>query len=149
MYIAHRGNLNGPNKEYENKPDYLLEAINKGFYVETDLWYIDEKLLLGHDYPQYEIQVDFLLSIKNKLFCHCKNIDALYFLINNYSEIECFFHDNDKCVLTSKNRLWTYPGEKLTTLSICVMPETVNQIPNNCYGICTDFPIKYINYHLF
>ena len=74
IFIAHRGNLNGPNSIDENKPDYLLEAINKGYYVETDLWVIDNKLFLGHDKPQYEINIDFLLNIKDKLFCHCKNI---------------------------------------------------------------------------
>ena len=142
--IAHRGNLNGPNPEHENKPEYLLLAISKGCYVETDLWLIDEKLYLGHDNPQYEINIDFLLSITDKLFCHCKNIPALYFIINNYPIIECFFHDKDECVLTSKNHIWNYPGTILTVKSICVMPERCNQlIEMPCYGICTDYVIVY------
>ena len=77
-YIAHRGNLNGPNQIDENKPEYLLHAINEGYYVETDLWVIEDKLYLGHDIAQYEININFLLKIKEKLFCHCKNIKALY-----------------------------------------------------------------------
>jgi hypothetical protein len=143
IFIAHRGNLNGPNSIDENKPDYLLEAINKGYYVETDLWVIDNKLFLGHDKPQYEINIDFLLNIKDKLFCHCKNISALYFIINNYSEIECFYHDKDECVLTSKNHIWNFPGSELTMSSICVMPERVNYKVTNCFGICSDFIIIY------
>lgn len=144
IYIAHRGNINGPDKVNENKPEYLLYAISQGFYVETDLWIIESELFLGHDEPQYKITIDFLLEIKDNLFCHCKNIDALHFILKNAPDIECFFHDEDECVLTSKNHIWNYPGKKLTKLSICVMPERVNQTPKNCFGVCTDFPIKYM-----
>ena len=145
--IAHRGNINGPNQEKENNPKYLLEAIKKGYYVETDLWVISignkEKLYLGHDEPKYEIDIRFLLDIKDKLFCHCKNIKALKFITTNHPEIECFFHDIEDCVLTSKNKIWTNVGKELTEKSICVMPERVNQVPKNCLGVCTDFPNNY------
>ena len=66
--IAHRGNINGPNKEKENKPEYIIEAINKGYYVEIDLWLIDDKLYLGHDNPQYVIEETFLSDIEKKQF---------------------------------------------------------------------------------
>lgn len=145
ILIAHRGNLNGPNKKLENSPEYIMSAIKKGYYVELDLWFINDKLYLGHDTPDYEITIDFLLNIKNKLFCHCKNIQALRLIVGKFPEIECFFHDNDDVVLTSKNKLWTFPGKELTPLSICVMPERSKQIPKNCYGICSDFVIKYKN----
>jgi hypothetical protein len=146
IYIAHRGNMFGPNLYDENKPDYLLKAIKSGFYVETDLWIIDSELFLGHDHPQYKIDIDFLINIKDKLFCHCKNIDALNYILTYYPFINCFFHDKDDCVLTSNNLIWTFPGKKLTSKSICVMPEYVNQVPDNiCYGICTDYINKYIN----
>ena len=150
LIIAHRGNINGPNIEYENKPEYLLKAINTGYFIETDLWVIENnneyKLFLGHDKPQYEINIEFLLNIKEKLFCHCKNIKALKFIITNYPEIECFFHDIEECTLTSKNKIWNNVGKELTEKSICVMPERVNQTPKNCLGVCTDFPIKYKNF---
>jgi len=143
LFIAHRGNLYGPNLEHENKPEYLLNAINEGYYVETDLWLIDDKLYLGHDNPQYEISITFLLEIKNNLFCHCKNISALHFIISNYPEIECFYHDKDDCVLTSKNHIWNFPGSELTNISICVMPERVEQyISKYCYGVCTDYVVN-------
>jgi hypothetical protein len=148
IYIAHRGNLNGPNPINENKPEYLLEAISKGFHVETDLWVINNELYLGHDKPTYKIDIYFLLNIKEYLYCHCKNIDALYYIINNHKDIECFYHNNDECVLTSKKYLWNFPGTKLTKLSICVMPEYVNQeIDPICYGVCSDYVynIKYIS----
>jgi hypothetical protein len=84
------------------------------------------------------------VNIKDELFCHCKNIAALYFIICNYPEIECFYHDKDECVLTSKHHIWNYPGSELNTISICVMPERVNQqVTNDCYGVCTDYPILF------
>ena len=106
------------------------------------MWFVENKLYLGHDdIPQYEIHIVFLLKIKDKLFCHCKNIEALQFIIINYPEIECFYHNEDECVLTSKKHIWNFPGSKLTSISICVMPEVVNQkIINKSYGICKDFP---------
>lgn len=141
IFIAHRGNLFGPDPANENKPEYLLEAISKGFYVETDLWVFGNRLFLGHNIPQYEIEIDFLLKIKNNLFCHCKNINALYYIIKHYNtEIECFFHNNDECVLTSKQKIWNSPGKELSSLSICVMPEIVSQqIDTTCFGVCSDF----------
>jgi hypothetical protein len=145
IYIAHRGNINGPNPENENKPEYLFKAIEEGFHVETDLWLIDNILYLGHDEPQYKIEIDFL-KIKDKLFCHCKNVDALYFILKNFNDIECFFHNEDECVLTSKNHIWNYPGTKCTSLSICVMPERVNQKTNDIwFGICSDYVSQLLN----
>lgn len=149
-YIAHRGNLYGPNPNEENKPEYLLKAIDYRFYVETDLWVLDDgKLFLGHDEPQYEIADEFLIDIKDWLFCHCKNINALRYMLVNHPYIECFYHKNDDCVLTSKQNIWNYPGTQLTDLSYCVMPEMKNiSLKNieksNCLGVCTDHIYKYM-----
>ena len=33
IYIAHRGNTDGPNPNRENDPTYIDEAINAGFNV--------------------------------------------------------------------------------------------------------------------
>tara|TARA_B110000008_G_C16735623_1_gene470513 strand:- start:484 stop:684 length:201 start_codon:yes stop_codon:yes gene_type:complete len=63
IIIAHRGNIYGPNKENENKPEYLIKAITNNLYVELDLWKIDNELFLGHDNPQYKINIDFLLKL--------------------------------------------------------------------------------------
>lgn len=144
IYIAHRGNLEGPNPEKENHPDYIKAALDKGFDVEIDVWNIDGKWLLGHDGPEHEVNVSFLTNIG--LWHHCKNIQALYYV--NYfrpkNSYNCFFHDTDDAVLTSNGYLWTYPGKELTSDSIAVMPERVPDwdISKAC-GICTDFPIKY------
>ena len=108
---------------------------------------------MGHDLPQYKINYSFLIKYKCKLFIHCKNIEALHFILNKNDDLECFFHDNDDCVLTSKGNIWTYPGKILTEKSICVMPERTENYNDydirRCIGICSDYVSKYthlINY---
>ena len=142
IFIAHRGNTNGSNYQEENKENHLLKAIEQGYFVETDLWVVDDLLYLGHDEPQYNIDSTFIEEITSKLFCHCKNIDALNYMLYNHHNVECFFHESDACVLTSKNRIWTYPGNILRPQSICVMPEyskTKYKDFSHCYGVCSDY----------
>lgn len=138
--IAHRGNISGPQLDLENNPKYLNNAISKGYDVEVDVWYINNKLYLGHDEPQYQIELDYL---KNEHFwCHCKNIEALEFLLDN--EVHCFFHDNDDATLTSRGFIWTFPKKKLTKSSICVLPENgFDENLNYCTGICSDYITTY------
>ena len=136
IFISHRGNLTGNNSEKENDPRYILEAISKGYECEIDVWSIKDRLYLGHDEPQYEINLKFLQN--NKLWCHAKNLTALeYMLLHN---VHCFWHQEDDYTITSKGIIWTYPGKKLTKSSICVMPEKTNKEINlsGCLGVCSD-----------
>jgi hypothetical protein len=133
--ISHRGNINGPTSR-ENHPDYISEALELGYDVEVDVWYISGKLYLGHDRADYEIDISFLND--NRIWCHCKNIEALKLLVEN--NIHCFFHNNDDVTLTSKGFLWTYPERQLTERSICVLPEIgFHKGIEKCYAICSDF----------
>lgn len=143
IYIAHRGNLNGPNKEKENHPDYIDEAISKKFDVEIDLWLVDGSYFLGHDAPQYRINTEWLLRRTDSLWVHCKNIDAITTLDPNYFNF--FWHENDTVVLTSKGNLWAFPGKQPIKNSIAVMPEWKNDVLDSCLGICTDYVLKYQN----
>lgn len=141
--ISHRGNLNGPNIEQENKPEYIIKALKNNFYVEIDVWFIDNNFYLGHDKPQYLVKKEFLQN--NKFYCHAKNLGALNELIQISNLTNCFSHDKDDYVITSNNKIWAYPGKPLNKNTICCMPELNNIEPNDCYGICSDFPIKYNN----
>ena len=138
--ISHRGNINGSIPKMENKPEYIINAINLGFDVEVDLWIVNDELFLGHDYPQYKINFDYLNNISKKIWIHAKNIDALYFLLK--TKLNFFWHQNDHFTLTSNNYIWTYPDQPITNKSIivCLNYVKMNQIP---YGICTDYPSKY------
>ena len=58
-------------------------------------------------------------------------------------DIHCFWHQEDDVTLTSCGFMWTYPGQKLTNKSICVLPEKSNDSFNDCLGICSDYIINY------
>lgn len=139
--ISHRGNLHGPNVKDENKIDYVLNALHKGYDVEIDVWYIKGIIYLGHDEPQYEVpEFKFFTENKDKLWCHCKNIQALDILLP--LGIHCFVHNKDVATLTSQNYIWLYPCNEIdTNNSICVLPEWFDFNVKNierAVGICTD-----------
>jgi hypothetical protein len=142
-FISHRGNINGRIPEKENHPDYILQAINAGYDVEIDVWYVNNQILLGHDEPQYEISLDFLLSYCHKLWCHAKNFAALTMMHNYKDKLHFFSHDLDTHVLTSKGIIWSYIGKQIDKNTICVMPELATtsytkQDFINCLGFCSD-----------
>ena len=137
ILISHRGNLEGKKKDLENSPEYIQAALEAGFEVEIDVWYVDKKWYLGHDEPNYEIDITFLMN--DKLWCHAKNIESLYELFLYDKNIHYFWHQDDDFTLTSKGYIWTYPGKKLTDMSICVLPERFDYDIINAYGICSDY----------
>lgn len=139
--IAHRGNINGPNLDKENHPDYIKSALNYGYDAEIDVWYLNKKWYLGHDLPQYEVKFDFL--ILNNLWLHAKNGEALHELIKD-ERCNVFYHTDEDWILTSKRFIWTQPTKNLYSGSICVMPELgyTGNI-NSCFGICTDYVYVY------
>lgn len=144
--IAHRGLTEGPNKNLENCPEQIIEAIENNFDCEIDLWVVNSELVLGHDGPQYNIDRNFLIEYSHALWIHAKNLAALRWLTDE-PRLNFFWHQNDDFVITSKGFIWAYPGKELTTRSIMVLPEWDNPtlenftIPN-CYGICSDYVEK-------
>lgn len=142
--IAHRGNLEGPNKDKENHPSYIQQAIEAGFDVEVDVWFEDNSYYLGHDNPLYKISQNFLQN--EKIWCHAKNINAMQKMRDD--AIHYFWHENDKFTLTSKGIPWCYPGNFIKN-GIAVMPESVLSdqnllnLRNQVLGVCTDYPSKF------
>jgi glycerophosphoryl diester phosphodiesterase len=146
--IAHRGNIDGPNPLIENRPETIDKAIDLGFDVEIDIRYdtFDGQFYLGHDDPQYVVTPYWLAQRMEKLWIHCKNIDALYHFATKTGGYNYFWHQEDDYILTSKGYIWTYPGKTYTSKSIIVMPETIINRSNlediggyDCFGICSDF----------
>ena len=142
--ISHRGNLNGKNPVLENNPKYIIEALNKGFSVEIDVWFLEGNFYLGHDEPLFKIENNFLEN--PKLWCHAKNLSALTSL-GKLNTIY-FWHQEDDFTLTSNGYIWTYPKKELSENSICVLPErdkknNFNYQNYNCSGICSDFIEKF------
>lgn len=142
ILISHRGNIEGPNLEKENSTSYINDAIHKGYNVEVDIWVHDDSIFLGHDNPQYEIDFDWIDFRKDKLWLHCKNIEAVEFFYSK-SKLNYFWHDTDNLTITSKGFLWAYPGKQPIKKSIAVLPELHNDNVSSCFGICSDFIKKY------
>lgn len=138
--IAHRGNVNGPDVNRENSPDYIVEAIEKGFDVEVDVWIIDDIIYLGHDEPQYKIDESFIEYISEKSWFHCKNLNALKYFVKHWRH-KYFWHEEDKFTLTSNNIIWTYPGQETSVNSIIVILDREQSINFNekIFGICSDY----------
>ena len=150
ILIAHRGLIFGPDTEIENHPQQILQARNAGYDVEIDVWFVNNRWVLGHDGPVHEIDMKWLYNVNcgrvvsdNHAWIHAKNIDALYELQRLQWQGHLFYHQNDDAVLTNTGYLWTYPGKQLTPLSICVMPEwTDNLLRCNeltVHGFCSDY----------
>lgn len=144
LLIAHRGNTLGPDKGNENKPDYILEALNKGFDCEVDLR-LDQNsdvFYLGHDEKQYQITFDWLLEKKENLWIHCKDFYSLNKLNSIDLGLNYFWHEEDKFTLTSRGYIWTYPNNLISNNSVLVSLSDL--IPNeDCYGICSDYVEKF------
>lgn len=141
--ISHRGNIYGADLSTENKPSQLISCIINGYDVEIDLWVINNELFLGHDAPTYPIDLNWLKTHNKNLWIHCKNINALNLVKDNFN---AFGHDADDYVLTSQKYIWVYPNKPLVCNSIAVLPEkstyTLDEL-RECYSICTDFAYEY------
>lgn len=144
IFISHRGNIENKNVGLENKPSYIDDALHKGYDVEIDVWMIDGKLFLGHDGPQYDITLEWVVDRINNLWVHCKNIESLIYFKNCGHNINFFWHETDTLTLTSKNYIWAYPGKQPIENSIAVMPELYDDNTSLCYGICSDYISNYL-----
>jgi hypothetical protein len=98
---------------------------------------------------EYEISERYLNSIRDHAWIHCKNLLALDFCRRS-DYYNCFSHNEDDAVLTSKGFIWAYPGKEIESdKCIVVLPEHGEQykdlrIPNSFYGVCSDY-IEQVN----
>lgn len=136
ILIAHRGNINGPNPAKENSPLYVQDALDKGFDVEVDVHYVSGEWFLGHDKPKYNVNQSWLE--REHIWCHAKDIYTLHMMLM-YPAINCFWHQDDDCALTSYGYIWAFPINTIGPKCICVFNRIVNSyIPLNCGGVCAD-----------
>lgn len=140
ILISHRGNIDGRNPQLENGEGYCQAAIDAGYNVEIDVWVYDGIFWTGHARPQYRVDTDFFL--KEEVWCHAKDIEALKRLLELGAH--CFFHQNDNVTLTSKGYIWTNPTQPLTEKSICVLPELQTIDIKGCAGVCSDYIVRYL-----
>jgi hypothetical protein len=140
--ISHRGNISVSNPSLENNPKFIQESLDFGFDAEIDIWFLYGNFYLGHDSPQHLVDYSWLKQRSEKLWCHAKNFDAII-QMNRYSDLNYFWHENDKMTLTSKNIPWLYPNN-FCPMGITVLLEPpTKSIPEKTIGICTDYPIMW------
>jgi len=141
ILISHRGNLDGKQPNNENNPNYIWQAIQSGYNVEIDVWFVDGKFKLGHDEPLYDFPFDLFDNVYNKLWIHCKNVEAMVALneFPNENLLNYFWHQEDDITLTSKGYIWAYPGKQPIKNSIAVMPELNKDDLTKAIGICSDY----------
>ena len=146
--ISHRGNVDGVIPEKENSLDYIDSAIGMGFDVEIDLWKIADTISLGHDEPQYQLDLKWLTDRRDKLWVHCKNLSALSEIVS--TGVPCFYHVKEDYTLISNGKIWAHNIN--TVNENCIIPllteadvESWDVLSNpKVYGICSDF-VRYIN----
>lgn len=131
--IAHRGNYVGINSQLENSPEYIKEALGNGYDVEIDVRLVNGIWYLGHDEPQYKVDITDYLD--DRCWLHCKNAEAFESLFNNYSFSNFFWHQRDDYTITSSGLIWAYPGSKRLDGSVVLFPKSPEEI-FNVYGVC-------------
>ena len=153
IVISHRGNLQGPDPLTENHPDAIDRAIDEGFDVEVDVRLMEGQWWLGHDQAQYDVSWQWLLTRRDRLWVHAKNLPALTHLNlldrspyhhHRTPNVHHFWHENDTLTLTSRGFIWAYPNLITPENAIAVMPEIAHGDLNRVLGVCTDFPRIYI-----
>lgn len=147
IYIAHRGNTDGPKPEQENSPEYIDKALSEGFYAEIDVrkGNMLGQFIMGHDYGEHKLPIEWFEARRGNLFIHAKDLET-YTYFTREKDWNVFWHQNDDYTLTSAGMIWAYPGSPLNEKTICVMPETVvySRVDlSQCYGICSDFVKNY------
>jgi hypothetical protein len=147
--ISHRGNLEGSKSCIENSPSAIENVLANDFDCEVDVFVTKEdEILLGHDFGQFRVEVNWLRERSSRLWLHCKNKQALDYFVKSESDFNFFWHEKDSYTLTSRGFVWIYPGQDLVSNAIVVLPELTKSdsflLRNvGVSGICTDWPLRY------
>ena len=143
ILISHRGNVNQIIPERENSTSYIGEAIAQGYDVEMDVRFIDGTLYLGHDNPDHQISLEWLLQRKEWLWVHCKNFAALQALIDE--DLRIFYHQKENhTIINNCNLIWSHELSEASGKSIIPLlsekdMEDYSKYSNKVYGVCSDF----------
>lgn len=143
-FISHRGNLSGPISSEENNPEKIKHCLSLGYDVEIDIWNVNEKFYLGHDEPNHEVSLEFLVN--KSLWCHAKNLQSLHSMLQ-VKNINCFWHQNDDYTLTSHGYIWVFPNKPLIKNCIALIGNNTlysEKELQECYAICGDSVEKYL-----
>ena len=144
--ISHRGNITGPEPLNENKPSFIQGAIDKGYDVEIDVRLFD-RLYLGHDRPDYPVELSWLIDRGEHLLIHAKNFEAMDFLIAH--DLKVFYHQAEKhAVIGNTRTIWSCCIPEASEKSIIPLISMDDILKNqgvkmNFYGVCSDYIGKF------
>lgn len=152
IYISHRGNLDGPNPSEENKPEYIEHALEQRYRVELDCWSLGDgtqsHVWLGHDEPEYRVDLEWMMKYRDQLVVHCKNSQALMLMSSTFNS---FWHQEDDYTLTSKGWIWAYPFKPAPlpkSAGVAITVALGKEYPweeEGFRGICSDYIERYRN----
>jgi hypothetical protein len=153
--IAHRGNLEGPDKAQENSIKSTFNCLYRDLDVELDihvknnLIYLDHDGILSDSTPCIDLKsfCKEFDSFQDKLWLHCKNLEAVIYCQANLQQYNYFGHSNDEFVLTSKGYIFTRPNVATGKNVVCVMPELCNlklEQVKKYESVLTDYPLYYL-----
>lgn len=141
-FIAHRGNVAAKSDNKENHPEYIDQALDMGFDVEIDVSHVsDNDLYLGHDGPDFKVNIRWIINRQSRLWIHCKTVDVLHYFhsLGSLKHLNYFFHGRDMATLTSLGHIWAFPGVDIPN-SIAVLPEWASERDlSDRSGICSDY----------
>lgn len=147
LRIAHRGLRNGPNADIENTIPLLEKNIRSCITSEVDVWYRDNKYWLGHDAPACEITLDWLVTHRDYLLIHAKDLVTFHTLTRYKDEhgilLHIFYHTDEDVVLTTQDICIVYPGKEVLKGWMSMMPERANHVSTlRSVAICSDYSSK-------
>ena len=143
--ISHRGNLDGPVLSIENSPAQIDKCISLGYDVEIDLRLKNGVPHLGHDYGQYEVSLNWILSRISNLLIHVKEFDALIWIKANIPNARFFCHQNDDFTTISDGYIWVHNLDSKID-DKCIIPlidrfsiSKFGHLISKAGAICTDY----------
>tara|TARA_R110000772_G_scaffold249530_1_gene363778 strand:- start:18401 stop:18871 length:471 start_codon:yes stop_codon:yes gene_type:complete len=142
--ISNKGNTEGSYADKENTPDYVLDALKKGYNVKIDIWLDDGQLRLYTNKPDAKISEMFLCNQYMFLWIQCKNIESFQYLMMYKSFLNFFYNEIDNFSLTSQRYIWTKAqgSDKLGVRSVIECnsaKEYAKEIKDqSIYGVCSN-----------
>jgi len=140
LYISNKGNISGRDPKKENTVEYLLQAVQDGYCIKTDLWVIKGRLVTGNDFPANGIILDRFE--KDKLLIQARNLPALLFLLEN--GYHCFWRESDDIVLTNKNFVLSFNNSLIPKCIVMNPEKNIISEWSNYLGLCSDFISGYV-----
>ena len=141
IYISHRGNIDNIIPEKENTITYIEEAIDLGYEVEIDVRTKNGDLYLGHDNPDYEVSMEWLISHRNNLWIHAKDIKTLTTLLE--TNLRFFYHEKENhTIISGTNLIWSHNILESNENSIIPLLSLsdLDLLPKHkIKGVCSDY----------